>query len=135
MKHKLVPVAAALLTALASHNVAAESATDIVTDGWTVNGYASMNYRLVEGETTDNEYGKPDYMTAGTHGHSTNQVEFIIKKHTEHRTAYGLTSLFALSTVMATHSLIHRLVARNKIILTANLKLKKPMLKLVVFLS
>ncbi|PSW16464.1 maltoporin [Photobacterium rosenbergii] len=108
MKHKLVPVAAALLTALASHNVAAESATDIVTDGWTVNGYASMNYRLVEGETTDNEYGKPDYMTAGTHGHSTNQVEFIIKKHTEHRNGvwsdfvvrseYGNGNTFAYSS-------------------------------------
>ncbi|ELR67146.1 Maltoporin [Photobacterium marinum] len=85
MKHKLVPVAAALLTALASANVAAESATDVVTDGWEVHGYGSMNYRMVEGETVDTEYGKPDYKTAGTHGKSTNQVEFTIKKHTEHQ--------------------------------------------------
>lgn len=85
MKHKLVPVAAALLTALASANVAAESGTDVITDGWEVHGYGSMNYRMVEGETVDTEYGKPDYKTAGTHGQSTNQVEFVIKKHTEHQ--------------------------------------------------
>ncbi|MGF1727979.1 carbohydrate porin [Photobacterium kasasachensis] len=85
MKHKLVPVAAALLTALASANVAAESGTDVITDGWEVHGYGSMNYRMVEGETVDTEYGKPDYKTAGTHGKSTNQVEFVIKKHTEHQ--------------------------------------------------
>ncbi len=48
MKHKLVPVAAALLTALASANVAAESGTDVITDGWEVHGYGSMNYRMVE---------------------------------------------------------------------------------------
>ncbi|RWX55626.1 carbohydrate porin [Photobacterium chitinilyticum] len=85
MKHKLVPVAAALLTALASANVAAESGTDVITDGWEVHGYGSMNYRMVEGETVDTEYGKPDYKTAGTHGKSTNQVEFVVKKHTEHQ--------------------------------------------------
>ncbi|MGF1713316.1 carbohydrate porin [Photobacterium chitinilyticum] len=85
MKHKLVPVAAALLTALASANVAAESGTDVITDGWEVHGYGSMNYRMVEGETVDTEYGKPDYKTAGTHGRSTNQVEFVVKKHTEHQ--------------------------------------------------
>ncbi|UTV29864.1 carbohydrate porin [Photobacterium atrarenae] len=85
MKHKLVPVAAALLTALASGQVAAESATDVISDGWEVHGYGSMNYRMVEGETVDTEYGKPDYKTAGTHGKSTNQVEFVVKKHTEHQ--------------------------------------------------
>ncbi|MEZ9131966.1 carbohydrate porin [Vibrio breoganii] len=58
--------------------------TDVLTDGWEVHGYASMNYRMVEGESVDTEYGKPDYKTAGTHGKSTNQVEFVIKKHTEH---------------------------------------------------
>ncbi|MDV5170349.1 carbohydrate porin [Photobacterium rosenbergii] len=108
MKHKLVPVAAALLTALASHNVAAESATDVITDGWEVHGYASMNYRMVEGETVDTEYGKPDYKTAGTHGKSTNQVEFVIKKHTEHqngvwsdfvvRSEYGNGNSYAYSS-------------------------------------
>ncbi|PSU33962.1 carbohydrate porin [Photobacterium lutimaris] len=108
MKHKLVPVAAALLTALASHNVAAESATDIISDGWEVHGYASMNYRMVEGETVDTEYGKPDYKTAGTHGQSTNQVEFVIKKRTEHqngvwsdfvvRSEYGNGNSYAYSS-------------------------------------
>ncbi|WP_299022429.1 carbohydrate porin [uncultured Photobacterium sp.] len=108
MKHKLVPVAAALLTALASANVAAESATDVVTDGWEVHGYGSMNYRMVEGETVDTEYGKPDYKTAGTHGKSTNQVEFTVKKHTEHqngvwsdfvvRSEYGNGNSFAYTS-------------------------------------
>ncbi|MHA6964403.1 carbohydrate porin [Zobellella denitrificans] len=84
-KHKLVPVASALFAALASAQVAAESATDIISDGWEIGGYASANYRMVEGETIDTEYGKPDYKTAGTHGKSTNQVEFVVKKHTEHQ--------------------------------------------------
>lgn len=83
MTHKLLPVAAAILVALTSYNVAAESGTDVLTDGWEVNGYGSMNYRMVEGETIDTEYGKTDYLTAGTHGKSTNQVEFVVKKHTE----------------------------------------------------
>ncbi|OLQ74161.1 maltoporin [Photobacterium proteolyticum] len=108
MKHKLVPVAAALLTALASANVAAESGTDVITDGWEVHGYGSMNYRMVEGETVDTEFGKPDYKTAGTHGKSTNQVEFVIKKHTEHqngvwsdfvvRSEYGNGNSYAYSS-------------------------------------
>lgn len=80
MKFKLVPVAAAILSTVGAFNV---SASDVVTDGWEVHGYASMNYRMVEGETVDTEYGKPDYKTAGTHGKSTNQVEFTVKKHTE----------------------------------------------------
>lgn len=108
MKHKLVPVAAAIFAALTSYNVAAESATDVLTDGWEVHGYGSMNFRMVEGESVDTEYGKPDYKTAGTHGKSTNQVEFVIKKHTEHqngvwsdfvvRSEYGNGNSFAYSS-------------------------------------
>lgn len=66
--------------------------TDVITDGWEIHGYASMNYRMVDGETVDTEFGKPDYKTAGTHGKSTNQVEFVLKKHTEH--ANGVWSNF-----------------------------------------
>ncbi len=66
--------------------------TDVISDGWEVHGYASMNYRMVDGETVDTEFGKPDYKTAGTHGKSTNQVEFVLKKHTEH--ANGVWSNF-----------------------------------------
>jgi sucrose porin len=108
MKHKLVPVAAAIFAALTSYNVAAESGTDVLTDGWEVHGYGSMNFRMVEGESVDTEYGKPDYKTAGTHGKSTNQVEFVIKKHTEHqngvwsdfvvRSEYGNGNSFAYSS-------------------------------------
>ncbi|MCG9649249.1 carbohydrate porin [Vibrio brasiliensis] len=70
--------------------------TDVLTDGWEVHGYASMNARVVDGETVDTEFGKPDYKTAGTHGKSTNQVEFVIKKHTEH--ANGVWSDFVVRT-------------------------------------
>ncbi|PSU50657.1 maltoporin [Photobacterium frigidiphilum] len=108
MKHKLVPVAAAIFAALTSYNVAAESGTDVLTDGWEVHGYGSMNFRMVEGESVDTEYGKPDYKTAGTHGKSTNQVEFVIKKHTEHqngvwsdfvvRSEYGNGNSYAYSS-------------------------------------
>jgi maltoporin len=68
--------------------------TDVIADGWEVHGYASMNFRMVDGETVDTEFGKPDYKTAGTHGKSTNQVEFVIKKHTEH--ANGVWSDFVV---------------------------------------
>jgi maltoporin len=70
--------------------------TDVIADGWEVHGYASMNFRMVDGETVDTEFGKPDYKTAGTHGKSTNQVEFVIKKHTEH--ANGVWSDFVVRT-------------------------------------
>lgn len=70
--------------------------TDVLKDGWEVHGYASMNFRMVDGETVDTEFGKPDYKTAGTHGKSTNQVEFVIKKHTEH--ANGVWSDFVVRT-------------------------------------
>ncbi|MUK76431.1 maltoporin [Aliivibrio fischeri] len=68
--------------------------TDVISDGWEVHGYASMNFRMVDGETVDTEFGKPDYKTAGTHGKSTNQVEFVLKKHTEH--ANGVWSDFVV---------------------------------------
>ncbi|OCH22974.1 carbohydrate porin [Aliivibrio logei] len=68
--------------------------TDVLTDGWEIHGYGSMNFRMVDGETIDTEFGKPDYLTAGTHGKSTNQVEFVIKKHTEH--ANGVWSDFVV---------------------------------------
>ncbi|KLV06960.1 maltoporin [Photobacterium aquae] len=97
MKHKLVPVAAALLTALTSYNVAAESATDILTDGWEVHGYGSMNFRFNEDlQSFDSELGKPDYRTAGTSGKSANQIEFVLKKHTEF--ANGVYSDFVTRT-------------------------------------
>ncbi|PKH09340.1 carbohydrate porin [Moritella sp. Urea-trap-13] len=108
MTHKLLPVAAAILVALTSYNVAAESATDVLTDGWEVNGYGSMNLRMVDGETVNSEFGKTNYHSAGTSGKSTNQVEFVIKKHTEHqngawsdfvvRTEYGNGNSFAYSS-------------------------------------
>lgn len=53
-------------------------ANEKVEDGWDVNGYMSSNVRTVNGKTVDTEYGRPDYKTAGTHGQSTNQVEFSI---------------------------------------------------------
>lgn len=55
--------------------------TDVITDGWDIFGYASMNFRTVDGKSVDTEFGKPDYKTAGTHGKSTNQVEFVIKTY------------------------------------------------------
>lgn len=67
-----------------------------------------MNFRTVDGETVDTEFGKPDYKTAGTHGKSTNQVEFVLKKHTEHqngvwsnfnvRSEYGNGNSYAYSS-------------------------------------
>ena len=108
MTHKLLPVAAAILVALTSYNVAAESGTDVLTDGWEVHGYGSMNLRMADGETVHEEMGKPDYHSAGTSGQSTNQVELTIKKHTEHqngvwsdfvvRSEYGNGNSFAYSS-------------------------------------
>ncbi|MGL4380237.1 MAG: carbohydrate porin [Vibrio sp.] len=80
---KVSVIAAAVAATLAAGSFAA--GTDVKNDGWEVHGYASMNFRMVDGETVDTEFGKPDYKTAGTHGKSTNQVEFVIKKHTEHQ--------------------------------------------------
>nr|WP_286196490.1 carbohydrate porin [Thalassotalea sp. G20_0] len=57
--------------------------TDILTDGWQVNGYIRAGWRLNEnGTSTSNEYGKPDYRLAGTTGKNPNQVEFNISKNT-----------------------------------------------------
>ena len=84
------------------------SGTDILKDGWEVHGYGSMNFRAIDGGSVDTEFGKPDYKTAGTHGKSTNQVEFIIKKNTEYgngtwsnfivRTEYGNGNSYAYSS-------------------------------------
>lgn len=86
----------------------AAKGTDVLKDGWEVHGYGSMNVRNIDGETVDTEFGKPDYKTAGTHGKSTNQVEFALKKHTEHqngtwsdfvlRSEYGNGNSYAYSS-------------------------------------
>ena len=94
---KVSVIAAAVATALVTGSAFAAdkvNGTDVVKDGWEVHGYASMNFRQLDGESTNNEFGKPDYKTAGTHGKSTNQVEFTIKKHTEH--ANGVWSDFVV---------------------------------------
>ncbi|MEZ8194250.1 carbohydrate porin [Vibrio cortegadensis] len=81
--NKVSLIAAAVASTLAAGSAFA-AATDTVTDGWEVHGYMSSNVRVVDGTTTDTEFGRPDYKTAGTHGKSTNQVEFTIKKHSEY---------------------------------------------------
>ncbi len=88
---KVSIIAAAVAASLAAGSAFA-GGTDVVKDGWDVHGYASMNSRLLNGRTVDNEFGKPDYKTAGTHGKSTNQVEFVVKKNTTHEN--GVWSLF-----------------------------------------
>jgi len=82
--------------------------TDVLKDGWEVHGYLSSNLRMVDGTSTDTEFGKPDYKTAGTHGKSTNQAEIVVKKHTEFangawsnfvvRSEYGNGNSFAYSS-------------------------------------
>ncbi|MEZ9395652.1 carbohydrate porin [Vibrio splendidus] len=91
-----------------SMEVEVKNPTDVITDGWEVHGYMSSNVRVVDGKTVDTEFGKPDYKTAGTHGKSTNQVEFVIKKHSEYqngvwadyvlRTEYGNGNSYAYSS-------------------------------------
>ncbi len=81
MNYKIAPIAAAILAAVASSNAAA---ADPVKDGWSVNGYGMMNYRLVDMASVDTEFGKPDYRTAGTFAKSANQVEFTVKKNTQY---------------------------------------------------
>lgn len=88
--------------------VEVKNPTDVIADGWEVHGYMSSNVRVVDGTTVDTEFGKPDYKTAGTHGKSTNQVEFVIKKHSEYqngvwadyvlRTEYGNGNSYAYSS-------------------------------------
>ena len=59
--------------------------TDVLSDGWEVHGYMSSNYRMVDGNTVATNFGKEDYRTVGTGtSDSTNQVEFVIKKHSEY---------------------------------------------------
>ncbi|EKO3587915.1 carbohydrate porin [Vibrio metschnikovii] len=90
---KVSVIAAAVAASLAAGSAFA-AGTDAIKDGWDVHGYASMNSRLLNGRTVDTEFGKPDYKTAGTHGKSTNQVEFVVKKNTTHEN--GVWSLFNL---------------------------------------
>ncbi|MGF1824519.1 carbohydrate porin [Vibrio splendidus] len=88
--------------------VEVKNPTDVIADGWEVHGYMSSNVRVVDGKTVDTEFGKPDYKTAGTHGKSTNQVEFVVKKHSEYqngvwadyvlRTEYGNGNSYAYSS-------------------------------------
>ncbi|MFA0568047.1 carbohydrate porin [Vibrio gallaecicus] len=88
--------------------VEVKNPTDVIADGWEVHGYMSSNVRVVDGTTVDTEFGKPDYKTAGTHGKSTNQVEFVVKKHSEYqngvwadyvlRTEYGNGNSYAYSS-------------------------------------
>lgn len=89
-------LAVAVSSALLSGSVLAESGTDVLKDGWEVNGYGSMNLRMLDGESVDTEFGRTDYKTAGTHGKSTNQIEFTVKKHTEHQN--GVWSNFVVRT-------------------------------------
>ena len=123
---KVSLIAAAVTTALMAGSVYAEEValdvtsgdeamevevanpTDVIADGWEIHGYMSSNVRVADGKTVDTEYGKPDYLTAGTHGKSTNQVEFVVKKHSEYqngvwadyvlRTEYGNGNSYAYSS-------------------------------------
>ncbi|MGL0942678.1 carbohydrate porin [Vibrio vulnificus] len=104
---KVSLIAAAVASTLAA-GTAFAAGTDVVTDGWEVHGYMSSNVRVVDGTTTDTEFGRPDYKTAGTHGKSTNQVEFVVKKHSEYengvwadyvvRTEFGNGNSYAYSS-------------------------------------
>ncbi|KDN29142.1 carbohydrate porin [Vibrio fortis] len=123
---KVSLIAAAVTTALMAGSVYAEEValdvtsgdeamevevanpTDVIADGWEIHGYMSSNVRVVDGKTVDTEFGKPDYKTAGTHGKSTNQVEFVVKKHSEYqngvwadyvlRTEYGNGNSYAYTS-------------------------------------
>jgi len=92
---RLLPLAGAVAAVVFSANVLANEAaevaatemnlkpTDILTDGWQVNGYIRAGWRVNQhGVSTNNEYGKPDYRLAGTTGKNPNQVEFNISKNT-----------------------------------------------------
>lgn len=123
---KVSLIAAAVTTALMAGSVYAEEValdvtsgdeamevevanpTDVISDGWEIHGYMSSNVRVADGNTVDTEFGKPDYKTAGTHGKSTNQVEFVVKKHSEYqngvwadyvlRTEYGNGNSYAYTS-------------------------------------
>ena len=89
---RLLPLAGAVAAVVFSANVLATEATstemnlkptDVLTDGWQVNGYIRAGWRVNEnGVSTGNEYGKPEYRLAGTTGKNANQVEFNISKNT-----------------------------------------------------
>ncbi|HAS6173474.1 TPA: maltoporin [Vibrio vulnificus] len=80
---KVSLIAAAVASTLAA-GTAFAAGTDVVTDGWEVHGYMSSNYRMVDGNSVAGNFGKADYRTVGTGtSDSTNQVEFVIKKHSE----------------------------------------------------
>ena len=90
-KTKLLPLAGAIAAIVFSAGAMANESTeelnlkptDILTDGWQVNGYIRAGWRVNEdGVSTGNEYGKPDYNLAGTVGKNPNQVEFNISKNT-----------------------------------------------------
>ena len=84
-KTKLLPLAGAIAAIVFSAGAMANESTeelnlkptDILTDGWQVNGYIRAGWRVNEDKvSTDYEYGKPDYNLAGTVGKNPNQVEF-----------------------------------------------------------
>lgn len=124
---KVSVIAAAVATALASGYVFAETdvaldvtsgdsamevevknPTEVVSDGWEVHGYMSSNYRLVEGESVDTEFGRNDILTGGTSGKSTMQTEFVVKKASTYgngvqadynlRVEYGNGNSYAMSS-------------------------------------
>lgn len=83
---RLAPLAGAVAAVVFSASAMANEQpkpTDILTDGWQVNGYIRAGWRVSEnGTTTSSEYGKPDYALAGTVAKNPNQVEFNISKNT-----------------------------------------------------
>ncbi len=83
---RLAPLAGAVAAVVFSASAMANEQpkpTDILTDGWQVNGYIRAGWRVNEnGVSTDNEYGKPDYNLAGTVAKNPNQVEFNLTKNT-----------------------------------------------------
>jgi maltoporin len=126
---KVSVIAAAVASALFAGSVAAESEvaldvtsgdsamevevanpTEVTSDGWEVHGYMSSNYRLIDGETNATTFSKGDYHVAGSSAtsESTNQVEFVVKKHSEYgngvwanynlRAEYGNGNSYAYSS-------------------------------------
>ena len=82
---RLAPLAGAVAAVVFSAAAMANETkpTDILTDGWQVNGYVRAGWRVnANGVSTDNEYGKDSYNLAGTVAKNPNQVEFNISKNT-----------------------------------------------------
>ncbi|KJR25402.1 maltoporin [Vibrio navarrensis] len=106
---KVSLIAAAVASTLAA-GTAFAAGTDVTTDGWEVHGYMSSNYRLIDGNTNATTFNKGDYHVAGSSAtsESTNQVEFVVKKHTEYesgvwanynvRAEYGNGNSYAYSS-------------------------------------